>query len=96
VIRTRKVPFIKSRPSKLLTFSSLATIAVALILPWTGLGALFGFVPPPFIYFAFLAGLTVTYLVLVELMKRWFYKRYGYRAEQTSVSKSLVRPLGAA
>jgi Mg2+-importing ATPase len=91
VIRTRKVPFLRSRPSKLLTFSSLATIAAALILPWTEVGNLFGFKPLPLIYFAFLVVLTVTYLALVELVKRWFYKRYGYRAEQTSVSKSLVQ-----
>jgi Mg2+-importing ATPase len=96
VIRTRKVPFFRSGPSKLLTFSSLATIAVALVLPWTAIGTLFGFIPLPLIYFAYLAVLTVTYLLLVELTKRWFYSRYGYRAEQTSVSKSFAQQIKAA
>jgi Mg2+-importing ATPase len=96
VIRTRKVPFFKSRPSKFLTFSSLATIAVALVIPWTAIGGLFGFITLPLIYFAYLIVLTVTYLFLVELTKRWFYRRYGYRAEQTSVSKSFAQQIKAA
>ncbi len=85
VIRTRRVPFFRSRPSKLLTFSSLLIVAIALLLPMTGLGALFFFVAPPLEFFAFLAVLIVTYLVLAEITKMWFYKRYGYRAEQSSV-----------
>jgi Mg2+-importing ATPase len=96
VIRTRRVPFFRSRPSKLLAFSSLAIVAVALLLPMTKLGALFFFVEPPFEFFAFLVALIVTYLILVEIVKRWFYRRYGYRAEQTSVIVGALEPLRKA
>jgi Mg2+-importing ATPase len=97
VIRTRKVPFFRSRPSLFLTLSSLLTIGVALVLPWIPqVGGLFGFIPLPLIFFVYLAVLTVTYLLLVELVKRWFYRRYGYRAEQTSVSKSFAQQTKAA
>jgi Mg2+-importing ATPase len=60
-----------------LLLSSLAIVAVALILPFTPLGVLFEFVVPPFLFFMILAGLIVAYLVFVEIVKRWFYKRYG-------------------
>jgi len=77
VIRTRKVPFYKSRPSRYLLISTFSVIAIACILPFTVLGAVFGFVPPPAPFFAVLIALVVGYLVLVEGTKRWFYRRYG-------------------
>jgi Mg2+-importing ATPase len=77
VIRTRRTPFYRSKPGKLLLLSSLAIVAVALILPFTPLGTLFKFVVPPLLFFIILAGLIAAYLVFVEIVKRWFYKRYG-------------------
>jgi len=76
VIRTRNVPFYKSRPSKTLTTVSLAIVAIALLLPFTPLGKAFDFVIPPPIFYMFLVIFTVVYLALVELMKTWFYKRH--------------------
>jgi len=77
VIRTKRVPFYTSRPSKYLIASTLAVIVIACTLPFTVLGAIFGFVPPPAPFFAVLIGLVIGYLVLVELTKKWFYRRYG-------------------
>ncbi len=77
VIRTRRVPFYTSRPSGYLVISTLLVIAIACVLPFTVLGAVFGFVPPPAPFFAVLIGLVIGYLILVELTKRWFYKKYG-------------------
>jgi P-type Mg2+ transporter len=82
VIRTRVSPFWKSRPSRLLTASTLGMIAVALIIPFSPLGALFGFVFPPATFLAFLAGYVVAYLFLVEFAKRWFYRKYAYKIER--------------
>jgi Mg2+-importing ATPase len=80
-IRTRKSPFFKSRPSKALLLTSIAVVAIGVILPFTALGALFGFVAPPFKFFAFLAGFVGAYLVLVEVLKRLFYGRYAQHLE---------------
>jgi Mg2+-importing ATPase len=77
IIRTSKTPFFKSKPSKLLTISSLAVVGFALILPYTPLGDLFGFEVPPLLFYIILAALVGTYLLLVEVIKKWFYKRYG-------------------
>ncbi|MEM2889132.1 MAG: magnesium-translocating P-type ATPase [Candidatus Bathyarchaeia archaeon] len=87
VIRTRRTPFWKSKPSMALLLSSLSVVSVALILPFTPIGELFHFVKPPFTFFLVLAGLIGTYLVLTETVKRWFYKRYSYRLEQVLIPK---------
>jgi len=87
VIRTRRRPFWKSKPSKYLLISGIIIIAFALILPFTPLGSVFGFVEPPPFFFAALTLLLIAYLVVVELVKGWFYKRYAYRLEQVLLPK---------
>jgi Mg2+-importing ATPase len=82
VIRTRVVPFYRSRPNRLLLGSTLFIVAVACIIPFTIVGTIFGFVHPPLSFFAVLAGLVVGYLVLVEIVKRWFYRKYSIFIEQ--------------
>jgi Mg2+-importing ATPase len=74
VIRTRTVPFFRSRPSKWLTINIAAILSIALILPFTPLGKVFKFVPLPVTFLMVLVGFIVVYLVLVELMKIWFYR----------------------
>jgi Mg2+-importing ATPase len=76
VIRTRLSPFYRSRPSAALVVSSLAIVAIALLLPLSPVGALFKLVPPPALFYAFLVGVVAAYLVTVELVKTWFYKNY--------------------
>ena len=87
VLRTRKTPFWKSKPGKFLVISCLTVVAVALALPYTPLGAIFNFSPPPPTFYLVLAGLTVAYLFLVEVVKKWFLKRYSYRLEQIYAPK---------
>jgi Mg2+-importing ATPase len=83
VIRTRRSPFYKSKPSRPLLISTLLVVAVALVLPLTSLGRdLFQFVSPPFTFYVILAGLIATYLALVELVKRWFFRRYLHLVEK--------------
>ncbi|MEM2530575.1 MAG: magnesium-translocating P-type ATPase [Candidatus Bathyarchaeia archaeon] len=84
-IRTRRVPFYRSRPSGPLVLSTLAIVGSALILPFTPLGPLFGFVKPPPTFFAALAALIGAYMALTEVVKRWFYGRYANRLERISV-----------
>ena len=87
IIRTRRVPFYKSKPSKYLAIMLLAVISFAIIVPYTPLGAFFGFVPPPPAFYLALAGILGAYALLAETVKRWFYKRYGQRVEQVLVPK---------
>ena len=69
VIRTSGNPLL-SRPSIPLTTTTVLVVCIGLVLPFTPLAGPLGFVPLPGSYFAFLAGATFTYLVLVELVKR--------------------------
>jgi P-type Mg2+ transporter len=85
VIRTRVVPFYTSRPSRLLTFSTILIVAIACLLPFTVIGRIFGFVQPPLSFFAVLAGLVVGYLIIVEQVKRWFYRKYASFIERNTV-----------
>ncbi|MDH7564372.1 MAG: magnesium-translocating P-type ATPase [Candidatus Bathyarchaeota archaeon] len=86
VIRTRRTPFYKSKPSKLLLFSSLTIVGFALIIPFTPLGGIFGFVQPPYTFFIVLAGLVGAYLIFVEIVKKWFFIRYAHRLEQILIT----------
>jgi Mg2+-importing ATPase len=85
VLRTRKTPFYKSKPGKYLLISSLAVVAIAFALPYTPLGAIFQFVPPPATFYPALAGLIIAYILLVEFVKKWFIKRFAYMLEQGNV-----------
>jgi Mg2+-importing ATPase len=84
-IRTRKTPFFKSRPSKPLLISSLAVVAVAILLPFTPLGGLFQFIALPPEFFLFLTLFVIAYFVMVESLKSLFYKRYAQTLEQILV-----------
>jgi Mg2+-importing ATPase len=71
VIRTHGNP-LRSRPSAPLVASVVAVLAAGLLLPWTPLAGLFGFVPLPPVFFAFLATAALSYLLLVQVLKRRF------------------------
>jgi Mg2+-importing ATPase len=72
-IRTRRVPFFRSRPSTPLTVSTLCVVAVGLFLPYSPFADTLGFTALPATFLAVLVALIVLYLVLVELGKRRFY-----------------------
>jgi len=52
-------------------------VAVALLLPFTPIGTKLGFEPLPLVFSAVLVPLVVTCLFAVEVVKRWFYRRYA-------------------
>lgn len=72
-IRTRRVPFLRSRPGGLLTAATLSIVALGVILTVSPLATNLGFRALPWQFYAALLGLTVAYMVLVEITKKWFY-----------------------
>lgn len=74
VIRTRDRPW-ASRPAAALAAASLTIVAIALLLPFTPLAALFRFEPPPGVFYAWLAAMVLSYLAAVEGAKQFFYAR---------------------
>ncbi|XTR50841.1 cation transporting ATPase C-terminal domain-containing protein [Pseudarthrobacter sp. So.54] len=75
VIRTRRVPFFRSKPSPGLVGASLGVVALGVYLPLSPLAGVLGFDPLPVPFFLALLGMAAVYLVLVELAKLWFYAR---------------------
>jgi Mg2+-importing ATPase len=76
VIRTRG-PVFRSRPSRWLVAATLAVIGLTLLLPWTPLGQLFGFVTLPPAFPFLLALILCAYVASAELAKGWFYRHIG-------------------
>jgi len=78
VIRTKKKPFIESTANPKLLFSSVFAVAVAWIIPFTPIGTFFKFQPLPWYIMLAIVGLVAVYLLLVEMAKRLFYKKYDF------------------
>ncbi|HVO08258.1 MAG TPA: magnesium-translocating P-type ATPase [Burkholderiaceae bacterium] len=78
VIRTRGRPW-RSRPHRWLAATALAAVGVAVLLPFTPLAGVLGFVAPPPELLLLIAALTLVYLSCAELAKRWFYRAVAHR-----------------
>ena len=74
VIRTRGNP-LRSRPHPLLTVTSVLVVSVALGLPFTPLGAAFGFTPLPTGFYGALAAMVLSYLAVVMWVRRLIERR---------------------
>jgi len=73
-IRTTKVPFYKSHPSRLLIISSIIVVLAGIAITLSPAGGLFGFVPITFPYFLLIGALVIGYIVVVEIVKKRFYR----------------------
>jgi Mg2+-importing ATPase len=76
IIRTRKNP-LRSRPHPALIACSLGVVAVAALLPFTTAGVYLGFVAPPAFFFLVLAAMVLAYLLAVQGIKQWFFRRFA-------------------
>lgn len=74
VVRSRR-PFFRSRPGRQLRIATGAIAVVAVVLPFTPLGPLLGFVPPPLPVLAAMGMIVLLYIVSAEGVKRAFYHR---------------------
>ena len=77
VIRTNKIPFLQSWASWPLILTSLIIVTVGAWLTVSPLAGTLGFVPVPAAYWSLLAIILVCYVVLTQLIKSWFYRRFG-------------------
>jgi Mg2+-importing ATPase len=73
LIRTRRVPFFRSRPSIPMMITPVACAAVGAVLPFSPLAHFLGFTVLPLSFFLILTGMVAIYLVLVEFAKSRFY-----------------------
>lgn len=76
LLRTQRIPFWRSHPSRPLFVTTLVCVTVAVLLPYSPLAGLLGFEALPLGFLFALLGMVVTYLALVEAAKRRFYRRW--------------------
>ena len=79
MIRTPKIPFIQSRAATSVTLLTSAVLMAALFLPMGPLGPYFKLQPLPLIYFAYLAAILVGYMLLTQIVKVFYVRRWGWQ-----------------
>ena len=75
IIRTKRIPFIQSWPSKALLITTLSAVGLSWAFVYLPINKFFGFTPLGIIPVLSIIMITVIYLFCVEFAKRWFYKR---------------------
>lgn len=79
IIRTKKVPFLQSRPSKALFLTTFFAVIFAWSVQFTPLGRMLQFDALPAYIMIIIASYALVYLGLVEAAKRIFYKMHNRR-----------------
>jgi P-type Mg2+ transporter len=74
IIRTRKKAF-RSKPSRYLVLFTFAAIVLVILIPYTPIGEIFGFVRVPLIYLPIIALIVLAYISMAEIVKTVFYRR---------------------
>jgi Mg2+-importing ATPase len=75
VIRTRRIPFWHSRPSRSMLIAVPTVVAIGAYLPYSPASHALGFQPLPASFFVALAAMVAAYLTFVEYGKRHFFER---------------------
>jgi Mg2+-importing ATPase len=77
ILRTNRVPFIQSMASLQLSLTTLLVVMFGVALPYTPLAAGLGFEPLPWLYWPILGAIMVCYMLLTQLVKGWFIRKFG-------------------
>jgi Mg2+-importing ATPase len=78
VLRTNKIPFIESKPSLLLLFTSLLIVSIGLGITLMPIGKVFGFQPLPLKYIMIMIGIALTCIVVTQIAKKKLMKRFRF------------------
>ena len=81
LIRTRRIPFFRSRPSVPMIVTPITAAAVGIAIAFSPAAHLLGFTALPLAYFFILFSMIGVYLVLIEVAKSRFY-RAGHQPVQ--------------
>jgi Mg2+-importing ATPase len=77
IIRTNKIPFIQSWPSKPLLLTTLIIAGIGMYLPFSFINQSLGLSPLPIMYWKILAIMIVLYFGLTQIIKNIFIKKYS-------------------
>ena len=79
MIRTRRIPFVQSRAATPLLATTATIMAIGVFLPMGPLGHYFKMEPLPATYFALLPLILLGYMALVQAVKGFYARRYGWQ-----------------
>ena len=82
----------QSRPGHPLLIATLVVVGLTLLLPYSPLAPLFGFVPLPPVFLAALGPIILLYVVAAEAAKSVFYQREE-RCSETDRAADSTRPI---
>ncbi len=74
LIRTPKLPFVQSRAAAPVVLLTTIIMAIGVIIPFTPMGVYLGMVSLPLTYFAWLALIVLSYIVLAQIVKMVYIK----------------------
>ena len=83
VIRTTR-PIFKSKPKSYLIVTTLITISIVMILPYTPIGKIFGLTEIPVSYIIIIGLIVSAYAISAEIIKRIFYKFINHQSKHLS------------
>ena len=78
VIRSKGLPFIQSRAHPLLTLTTILISFTGIFLVNSPFASLFGFTTLPLLYWPILAGILISYILLTQLVKIYYIKKFGW------------------
>ena len=77
VIRSSKRPFVETHASNAVYATTILISLVTLLIPFTPLGSIIGFVPIPLTYIVVILGVAFLYCMLAYIVKKLYIKKYG-------------------
>jgi Mg2+-importing ATPase len=96
VIRTNRIPFLQSRASWPMIFTSVAVVLVAAWLPVSPLAGALGLVSLPALFWPLLAAMLLAYVGLTQIVKTWFNRRFHPEEPAISGAGSSLVPVPSA
>jgi Mg2+-importing ATPase len=75
VIRTNRIPFLQSRASWPILFTTAAIMIIGMWLPFSPVAKALNFVPLPNLYWPIVAATLLCYVVVTQLVKTWLLRR---------------------
>ena len=75
-IRTHKLPFLAGRPGTQLIISTTSVVILTLIIGLTNIAYIFDMIPVAYSYVGWLAILLIIYMVVAQIMKNIYIKRF--------------------
>ncbi len=79
MVRTRKIPFLQSRAAWSLIVMTLVIVTIGISLPMGSIASYVSMTAVPLSYFSWVFVIVIGYMVLVQLMKGFYERKFGWQ-----------------